>query len=49
MRVTEVCDDWPERSLRRRRWLSPAAAVDKVDERDLRDLLRDALLGGPGA
>jgi 8-oxo-dGTP pyrophosphatase MutT (NUDIX family) len=40
MIVTEVRDDWPERHLRARAWLSVDDAIDRVDEPGLRDLLR---------
>ena len=40
MRVTEVRDDWPERSFRERAWLSAEEVIDRVEEPGLRDLLR---------
>lgn len=40
MAVTEVRDAWPERSVRRRAWVTPAEAIDRVDEPGLRDILR---------
>ena len=32
MRVTDVLEDWPERSARERQWASPADAVRLVEE-----------------
>jgi 8-oxo-dGTP pyrophosphatase MutT (NUDIX family) len=43
--VTEELADWPERQQRERAWFTPAEAADKVDEPDLRDLLRQASWG----
>jgi uncharacterized protein len=40
--VTEELADWPERQQRERAWFTPAEAADKVDEPELRDLLRHA-------
>ena len=40
MQVTEALPDWPERDRRQRAWLSPAEAMDRVEEAGLRDLLR---------
>jgi 8-oxo-dGTP pyrophosphatase MutT (NUDIX family) len=40
--VTEELADWPERQQRERAWFTPAEAADKVDEPELRDLLRQA-------
>lgn len=40
MRVLEVHDEWPERDLRERDWLTVAEALERVDEPGLRDLLR---------
>ncbi|MEA3039335.1 MAG: hypothetical protein QOE79_1848 [Sphingomonadales bacterium] len=41
MLVTEEVETWPERDQRERRWFTPAAAADLVDEPDLADLIRD--------
>ena len=38
--VTEELADWPERHQRERVWFTPAEAADRVDEPELRDLLR---------
>jgi 8-oxo-dGTP pyrophosphatase MutT (NUDIX family) len=43
MDVTEAADDWPERSLRQRAWLDPAAALERVQEKGLRQLIRAAI------
>lgn len=40
MRVTEACDDWPERPSRERVWLSAEEVVERVDEPGLRAILR---------
>jgi 8-oxo-dGTP pyrophosphatase MutT (NUDIX family) len=42
MRVIEVRDEWPERGLRDRAWLTVAEAIDRVEEPGLRELLRRA-------
>src|SRR5437899_3082732 len=47
MTVTEVRDDWPERSFRERAWLSAEEVIDRVEEPGLRDLLRQ-VFGVPG-
>ncbi len=39
MRVTRILDRWPEKTQRKRRWMSPAKAAKRVDERKLRILL----------
>ena len=40
MAVTEVRDEWPERQLRARVWVTLDEALDRIDEPGLRDLLR---------
>lgn len=47
MSVTEVRDDWPERSFRERVWLSTDEVIARVEEPGLRDLLR-RLFGAAG-
>ena len=42
MNVTEVRDEWPERQLRARTWVTLEEALDRVEEPGLRDLLRSA-------
>jgi 8-oxo-dGTP pyrophosphatase MutT (NUDIX family) len=43
MNVTEVTDDWPESSLRLRRWLRPESALARIEEPSLRKLLGKVL------
>jgi hypothetical protein len=43
MSVQEAADDWPERSLRQREWMTAAEALDRIEEPGLRDLLRRSL------
>lgn len=45
MDVTEVAQEWPERSQRQRVWLGPTAALERIDDPGLADLLRLTLLG----
>jgi 8-oxo-dGTP pyrophosphatase MutT (NUDIX family) len=40
MIVTEVRDEWPERPLRTRVWVTLDEALDRIEEPGLRDLLR---------
>jgi 8-oxo-dGTP pyrophosphatase MutT (NUDIX family) len=40
MRVVEARDDWPERGLRDRAWVTPEEAVERVEEPGLREILR---------
>jgi len=42
MQVTEVADDWPERSQRERRWLTPADALSLIVEPRLQEVIRRA-------
>ncbi len=42
MIVTEARDEWPERNLRERVWVTLDEAVDRVEEPGLRDLLKIA-------
>lgn len=42
MTVTEVRDEWPERAVRSREWVTLEDALDRIDEPGLRDLLRIA-------
>ena len=43
MRVREVARDWQEREARERIWLSPAAALRRIDDPGLAEVLRAAL------
>jgi 8-oxo-dGTP pyrophosphatase MutT (NUDIX family) len=40
LQVTEAADDWPERTLRQRSWLMPGEALERVEDRGLRELIR---------
>lgn len=40
MAVDTVCDDWPERKERKRRWLALAEAADLADDAAVGDLIR---------
>jgi 8-oxo-dGTP pyrophosphatase MutT (NUDIX family) len=40
MQVTEVAEDWPERHLRDRAWLTRTQALLQIEEPGLRDLIR---------
>jgi 8-oxo-dGTP pyrophosphatase MutT (NUDIX family) len=45
MRVTEVADDWPEREIRERCWVSFPQALARVEEPGLRELIRGVGMG----
>lgn len=40
IRVREMADDYPEAGQRRRKWMSLKKAASKVEERDLKQLIR---------
>jgi 8-oxo-dGTP pyrophosphatase MutT (NUDIX family) len=40
MQVTAAADDWPERGARDRCWLTPGAALARLEEPGLRELIR---------
>ncbi len=42
MEVTSAAENWPERTLRQRAWLDPAEALERVQEKGLRQLIRAA-------
>ncbi len=42
MTVTDMAEDWPERSIRERRWLSVAQALQRIEDAGLRELIREA-------
>ena len=44
MRVTTVAQDWPEREMRQRSWVSPTGFFDRIDEAGLVELVRFTLL-----
>ncbi|WP_020473795.1 NUDIX hydrolase [Zavarzinella formosa] len=39
MEVSEAAADWPERSIRRREWVAPEKAADRVEEIGLKLLI----------
>jgi 8-oxo-dGTP pyrophosphatase MutT (NUDIX family) len=39
MTVTEACDNWPERRVRRREWLRPEQACLRIEEPGLQEIL----------
>jgi 8-oxo-dGTP pyrophosphatase MutT (NUDIX family) len=40
MTVTQLAEEWPERTVRQRLWVNPAQALVRVDDRGLREVLR---------
>ena len=40
LHVTEAADDWPERALRQRCWLTPTRALGRFEDQGLRELVR---------
>ncbi|HSQ55780.1 MAG TPA: NUDIX hydrolase [Gemmata sp.] len=40
MRVVKAHDTWPEQELRNREWVSVAEAIERTEEKGLRELLR---------
>jgi len=49
MQVTEEAVDWPERDVRRREWVDPVEAADRVEEPGLRDILESVCRGNVGS
>lgn len=45
MQVNESRDDWPERTVRRRAWLSLDEALELIEEEGLREIMRRAAGG----
>jgi 8-oxo-dGTP pyrophosphatase MutT (NUDIX family) len=43
LQVTDAAEDWPERTLRQRSWLTPAEALERLDDRGLPELIRAAV------
>lgn len=39
MNVNEIASDWPERDVRKREWVEPSEAMDRVDEQGLREII----------
>lgn len=48
MEVTETADDWPERSVRERCWLTYSQALVRIEEPGLRELVRGLMAHEPG-
>jgi 8-oxo-dGTP pyrophosphatase MutT (NUDIX family) len=42
MEVTEAADDWPERTLRERAWVTFRQALTQLEDEGLRELIRKA-------
>jgi 8-oxo-dGTP pyrophosphatase MutT (NUDIX family) len=40
MEVNEVADDWPERQIRQREWMSAPDAMERIIDEGLRDIVR---------
>jgi 8-oxo-dGTP pyrophosphatase MutT (NUDIX family) len=43
MTVTQLAEEWPERTVRQRLWVNPAQALVRVDDHGLREVLRHVL------
>lgn len=43
LNVTDVSDEYPEKTMRERCWVTPAEAVARIEERGLRAIMRGAL------
>src|SRR5439155_3929793 len=44
MKVTTVAQDWPERDLRERSWVSPVGFFDRIEDAGLADIVRLTVL-----
>jgi 8-oxo-dGTP pyrophosphatase MutT (NUDIX family) len=44
IQVTQAADNWPERSVRDRDWVTPSQAIDRIDDRGLREIIRSTVL-----
>jgi 8-oxo-dGTP pyrophosphatase MutT (NUDIX family) len=42
MNVTDVAEDWPERDMRQRCWVSVTQALSRIEDTGLRELIREA-------
>jgi hypothetical protein len=40
MEVTDATDDWPERGVRERCWLTPSQAMGRIEDPGLREIMR---------
>ncbi|HEY2783430.1 MAG TPA: NUDIX hydrolase [Fimbriiglobus sp.] len=43
--VTEVKDVWPERFLRKREWVEPDQALERIEEEGLKSIIRSHFVG----
>jgi 8-oxo-dGTP pyrophosphatase MutT (NUDIX family) len=48
MQVTDVAEEWPEREMRQRRWLTRNEAMAQIEDRGLRTLIRGAFTSRAG-
>ena len=39
LNVTEMANDWPERDVRKREWVDPMEAMDRIEEHGLREII----------
>ena len=46
MNVKEMASDWPERESRKREWVDPQEAMERIEEQGLRDILDSACRQG---
>jgi 8-oxo-dGTP pyrophosphatase MutT (NUDIX family) len=44
MRVTEAAEDWPERGVRERCWLTIRQALGRINDEGLREVIRNAMV-----
>jgi len=47
MDVADAAEHWPEGTIRQRRWVRPAEALDLIEDRGLREVIRAALTLAP--
>jgi hypothetical protein len=40
MQVTEATEEWPEHNLRERAWFNPAQAVNRIEDKGLKEIIR---------
>jgi 8-oxo-dGTP pyrophosphatase MutT (NUDIX family) len=43
LRVTDVAEDWPERTVRERAWVNVKQALERLEDEGLREILRSAI------
>lgn len=46
MDVTDELEDWPERAVRQRCWLTPTQALVRIEDPGLREIIRSAIVNG---